>query len=144
MLITATCEINDSEGRNGADICAYLTGSSSFAPETEVLAGIVKRAIETRDVYHTTRSSSKGPNFTSLLQKRTSGTGIWNINSSYGVYTHSFGFLEMLKSLGSEGPVTLGASRSPAACGSQLYRRNMSPGLINVTLMKPRKKGCSS
>jgi len=35
----------------------------------------------------------------------------------------------LLGKLGSDSPVTLGASRSPDACGSQLYRRNISPWL---------------
>ncbi|KAI0449454.1 hypothetical protein F5B21DRAFT_509141 [Xylaria acuta] len=129
VLITATCEGKDSEGRRGTQLCAYLTEGGPAAPEIKGLAAIVKKALETRDVYHTTRTSIRGANFTALTQQGQSGDGFWNIRGLYGVYSHGFGFLGMLRRLGSELPVTLGASRSPDGCGSQLYRRNLSPWL---------------
>ncbi|KAL7786380.1 hypothetical protein V8C37DRAFT_405356 [Trichoderma ceciliae] len=59
VLITATCEGKDSAGRQGAKLCAYLTEGSPVATDIEDLAAILKKAIETRDVYHTTRTSTR-------------------------------------------------------------------------------------
>jgi hypothetical protein len=64
VLITATCEPKDSAGRRGADLCVYLTENGPAAPEEQALAAIVKKALETRDVYHTTRTSIRAKNFT--------------------------------------------------------------------------------
>ncbi|UKZ53269.1 hypothetical protein TrVGV298_007061 [Trichoderma virens] len=59
VLITATCEGMDSAGRKGASLCAYLTEGSPAATDTKDLAATLKKAIETRDVYHTTRTSTR-------------------------------------------------------------------------------------
>lgn len=127
VLITATCEPKDFEGRRGPNLCAYITKGGPAVPETEVLAAILKKALETRDLYHTTRTSTRATNFTALTQKSQSGNCLWNIRGLYGVYSHGFGFLDMMRKLGSEVPVTLGALRSSDGCGSQLYMRDLSP-----------------
>ncbi|KAI0594917.1 hypothetical protein F4775DRAFT_571898 [Biscogniauxia sp. FL1348] len=127
VLITASCEPKDSAGRQGAQFCAYITEGGPAAPENEVLGAIVKKALETRDVYHTTRTSIRGTNYTALIQQGKVGDGFWNMTGLYGVHSHGFTFLGMLSKLGSEMPITLGASRSPSESGSQLYRRNLSP-----------------
>jgi hypothetical protein len=97
VLITATCELKDSEGRRGPNLCAYLTKGGPAVPETEVLAAILKKTLETRDVYHTTRTSIRATNFTALTQKSQSGNCLWNIRGLYGVYSHGFGFLDMMR-----------------------------------------------
>jgi hypothetical protein len=121
VLITATCEVGDSAGRQVASLCAYLTEGSPAATNFEDLAAILKKAIETRDVYHTTRTSTRSTNFTKLNSR------FWNLYRQYGVYSHDFGFLSFLGTLSSEVPTVIGTSRSPGACGSQLYRRNIYP-----------------
>ncbi|KAI1493431.1 hypothetical protein F5X96DRAFT_621846 [Biscogniauxia mediterranea] len=121
VLVKATCEAKDWEARRAPELCVYLTESGPVAPENEALAAIVKKALETRDVYHTTRTSIRGAKFTTLTQKWQSRHVIWNIRMLYGVYSDDFGFLDMLRQLGSElVPITLGASRSLDKSGSQL------------------------
>lgn len=127
VLITATCEGNDLAGRQGASLCAYLTEGSPAATDIEDLAAILKKAIETRDVYHTTRTSTRSTGFTTLNQQKKTGDCFWNIRRTYGVYSRDFGFLGLLRSLSSEVPTAIGTSRSPDACGSQLYQRNTYP-----------------
>ncbi|KAK0743081.1 hypothetical protein B0T18DRAFT_330457 [Schizothecium vesticola] len=129
VLVTATCEPKDLAGRRGDGLCVYLTEGGPTAPETEVLAVMMRKALETRDVYHTTRTSVRGPSFSALTQQGQSARGFErNIRGTYGVYSRGFGFLALLERLGgSEVPMTLGALRSPDGCGSQLYKRNISP-----------------
>ncbi|KAK0612267.1 hypothetical protein B0T14DRAFT_531878 [Immersiella caudata] len=132
VLITATCEAGDSAGRREvAELCVYLTeGDPAAAPEPEALAAMLKKALETRDVYHTTRTSARGRAFSSLSQQAKSDRhGLQNIRGTYGVYSHNFGFLALLRNLGGrEAPIILGSPRLPDGCGSsQLYKRNISP-----------------
>lgn len=127
VLITATCEEKDSTGRRRASLCAYLTEDSPVVTGIEDLAAILKKAIETRDVYHTTRTSTRSTTFTMLSRQKKSSKDLWNIRGLYGVYSRDFGFPSWLRALGSEMPAVIGTSRSPDACGSQLYQRNMSP-----------------
>ena len=54
-LIIATAEPKDIEGRQDAEICVYFTEGGSATPAIDVLAAIMKNALETRDIYHTTR-----------------------------------------------------------------------------------------
>ncbi|KAI1368239.1 hypothetical protein F5Y08DRAFT_355490 [Xylaria arbuscula] len=126
VLLTATCPPKDQAGRKEAQICAYLTDGNSDLPSAEVLAQIVKNTFESRDVYHTTRSTGAAK-FWSLTQKGTESHGIWNIRRVYGVYSYDFAFCSMLKTLQADTPVTQGASRSPNDNGSHLYRRNITP-----------------
>ncbi|KAM0452045.1 hypothetical protein ACHAPV_009669 [Trichoderma viride] len=59
VLITAACERGGSAARQGANLCAYLTKGSPAATDIKDLAAILKKAIETRDVYHTARTSTR-------------------------------------------------------------------------------------
>lgn len=127
VLITAACERGGSAARQGANLCAYLTKGSPAATDIKDLAAILKKAIETRDVYHTARTSTRSTGFTTLNQQKQLGNDFWNIRGLYGVYSRNFGFLDWLKTLGSGVPTVIGTSRSPDACGSQLYQRNISP-----------------
>lgn len=133
----------DSAGRHEASLCAYLTKGSPSATDIEDLAAILKKAIETRDVYHTTRTSTRSTTFTALSQQKNSGNGLWNIRGLYGVYSHDFDFLGWLEDLGSEMPAAIGTSRSPGACGSRLYLRNIYlHGWTDATFMSTVNHEC--
>lgn len=126
VLLTATCYREIDPGRSEFQFCAYLTlGAPDLAAQQE-LSAIVVYAFETRDVYHTTRShwcSAHSP----LKRPDKEYRDIWNLESTYGVYSRGSGFLALIRALGSEIPVTQGSSRAPSKAGYQLYGRNFAP-----------------
>ncbi|KAM0449292.1 hypothetical protein ACHAO4_007639 [Trichoderma viride] len=79
VLITAACERGGSAARQGASLCAYLTKGSPAATDIKDLAAILKKAIETRDVYHTVRTSTRSTGFTTLKQQKQPDNDFWNI-----------------------------------------------------------------
>jgi hypothetical protein len=126
VLLTATCYPEIDPSRSKSEFCAYLTSGAPQLPPQQELSAIVVNAFETRDVYHTTRghwSSAHSPLKTLDKEYR----GIWNLEDTYGVYSRGFGFLGLIRALGSEIPVTQGSSRDPNESGSQLYRRKFAP-----------------
>lgn len=127
MLVTATSSPSHPDSNNlKAYICAYLTAEEPRLPTRQRLSDIIRKAFETRDIYHTTRnhgSSTMSP----LTQNSGEIKRIWNIERSYGVQSERFGFIDFLAELGSEMPKTQGSSRDLSGSGSQLYERNFSP-----------------
>jgi hypothetical protein len=126
VMLTATCYPEIDPGRSEFEFCAYLTSGAPSLPAMQELSSIVANAFETCDVYHTTRSHWSSV-LSPLKKLHKSHRGVWNLRSTYGVYSRGFGFLRLLRALGSETPITQGSSRAPNEAGSQLYKRNFVP-----------------
>ncbi|KAK4032495.1 hypothetical protein C8A01DRAFT_50726 [Parachaetomium inaequale] len=115
VLLTATRGGPGSEDL-AATFCLYLTEDNGRAPGVQTLSPLVRKAFETRDVYHTIRGDWSSRS----LSK--------NINEPYGVYIHGtrhFSLCKWLKEQDAD-PLTQGSSRDPNACGSRLHERDIS------------------
>ena len=129
VLLTAT-RGRPCSGKPGANFCVYLTGDNGCAPETQTLGSLVRSAFETRDVYHTARGDRSARTISKIAERlpsRFSWLGLWNIDTTYGVYSDGPGLVNLCEWLKEQDtdPFTQGSSRDPHTCGSQLHQRNL-------------------
>lgn len=127
VLVYSAAKFRDSD-RSKTNICVYITDKSLTPPTESELKDKVRKAFETRDVYHTKRESDI-ISFTTAIQNPRNSP--WNLQNTYGVYSQGYEFYEFLCPNGSMDncPRTQGSRRLYEQSGAYIWKRNLYPSL---------------